>query len=190
MALKTLNTVLSTNKLHIWKLSKGSILQYIYIYFPALQLKVKGDQRVSPILGHFRIPCGSCEDMKTPLFFCFLPPSLLSPPSFSFEARHREGSSLLATNLQTKPMDAHLCTLWSHVQLPPTPQEHFHMGSLTCSWPLLSSFPSSWKQVCQMGRESLYAPPRLIDTYRWPDQGAGTRKSPGMCVCVFQEVCL
>lgn len=56
-----------------------------------------------------------------------------------------------------------------------SPPEHFHMGSLTHSKALLGSFPSSWKQVCQMGRESLHAPPWFIDTYGWPDQGAGPR---------------
>lgn len=93
---------------------------------------------------------------QNPIVLLPYPPFPPLPPSFPFEARYRKGSILLATSLPAKQKAAHLCTLWSDVQLPRDP---FHMGSLTCSWPLLSLWHES---------KSVRSEKNPLHTHPWP----------------------
>lgn len=140
-------------------------MTYGYLTNLKSKWKTDGEYQVSPILRQFKDLPGSCEETKTLLFFfCFAFPSLLSPPSFSFEARHRKGSILLAFSLPAKEKAGHLCTLWSDTGEVQLPWDHFHMGSLTCSWPLLSGFPH-----CSYLMEiSLSEVGRIPHTHPWP----------------------
>lgn len=129
-----------------------------HIYFPALRPEEEGGQRVLSFSHTLAFQSSSWQlgENQTPLFFfCFSLPSLLSPPSISFEARRRKGFVLLAASLPTKQMDAHLY----HFEVACNYHQSASTGSLwpaySLCWAVFTAVPLSRKQVCQRWKESL-----------------------------------